>query len=141
MLGPEESGKADLVVVGAIPGVPVMPLEGAVRGGWRGLSAVCHRGIPRGREGLQPVLPTLGAVALIVQPRMIATMPLPPPKRNCCHHCCCPRAHGRDRSRRRHTRRLRRHPWVSEMHRKKKAKDKARQNGGGGGTNKSRGIE
>jgi hypothetical protein len=41
--------------------------------------AVRHRGIPHGREGLQPVPPTLGAVAAMVQPRMIATMPLPPP--------------------------------------------------------------
>ena len=41
--------------------------------------AVCHHGIPHGREGLQPVLPTLGAVAAIVQPQMIATIPLPPP--------------------------------------------------------------
>jgi hypothetical protein len=41
--------------------------------------AVCHRGIPHGREGLQLVLPTLGAVATMVQPRMIVTMPLPPP--------------------------------------------------------------
>ncbi len=41
--------------------------------------AVRHRGIPHGREGLQPVLPTLGAVAAIVQPQMIAMIPLPPP--------------------------------------------------------------
>jgi hypothetical protein len=43
------------------------------------LSAVRHRGIPHGREGLQPVPLTLGAVAAMVRPRMIATMPLPPP--------------------------------------------------------------
>ena len=48
-------------------------------GGRRGLSAVRHRGIPHGREGLQPVPPTLGVVAAMVRPRMIATMPLPPP--------------------------------------------------------------
>ncbi len=41
--------------------------------------AVRHRGIPHGREGLQLVLPTLGAVAVIVQPWIIAMMPLPPP--------------------------------------------------------------
>ncbi len=41
--------------------------------------AIRHRGIPHGREGLQPVPPTLGAVASIVQPWMIATMPLSPP--------------------------------------------------------------
>ncbi len=41
--------------------------------------AIRHHGIPHGREGLQPVLPTLGAVAAIIRPRMIAMMPLPPP--------------------------------------------------------------
>jgi hypothetical protein len=41
--------------------------------------AICHRGIPHGREGLETVPPTLGAVASIVGPRMIATMPLSPP--------------------------------------------------------------
>jgi hypothetical protein len=80
VLVPEESGEAGkLVVVSAVSGVPVVPPGGAVRGGRRGSSAVRHRGIPRGREGLQPVPPTLVAVALIVRPRMIATMPLPPP--------------------------------------------------------------
>ncbi len=43
------------------------------------MSAVRHRGIPHGREGLQPVPPTLGVVAAMVRPRMIAMMPLPPP--------------------------------------------------------------
>ena len=43
------------------------------------MSAVHHRGIPHGREGLQPVPPTLGVVAVMARPRMIATMPLPPP--------------------------------------------------------------
>ncbi len=43
------------------------------------MSAIRHRRIPRGREGLQPVPPTLGAVASIVRPQMIATMPLSPP--------------------------------------------------------------
>jgi hypothetical protein len=80
MLGPEESGEAGkLVIVGAIPSIPVVPPGGAVCGGRRGSSAVHHQGIPHGREGLQPVLPMLGAVALMVQPRMIVTMPLPPP--------------------------------------------------------------
>jgi hypothetical protein len=41
--------------------------------------AVRQSGIPHGREGHQPVPPMLGAVAAIVQPRMIVTMPLPPP--------------------------------------------------------------
>ncbi len=67
------------MVVGAVPGVSVMPPGGAVHGGRRGLSAICHRGIPHGREGLQPVPLMLGADATIVQPQMIATMPLPPP--------------------------------------------------------------
>ncbi len=43
------------------------------------MSAVCHCGIPHGREGLQRVPPMLGAVAAMVRPRMITTMPLPPP--------------------------------------------------------------
>ncbi len=43
------------------------------------MSAIRHRGIPHGSEGLQPVPPTLGAVAAMVRPRMIATTPLPPP--------------------------------------------------------------
>ncbi len=41
--------------------------------------AVRHHGIPNGREGLQPVPPTLGAVAAIVRPWLIAMMPLHPP--------------------------------------------------------------
>ncbi len=41
--------------------------------------AIRHRGIPHGREGLQPVPPMLGAVASIVRPWMIAAMPLSPP--------------------------------------------------------------
>ncbi len=56
-----------------------MPPGGAVRGGQRGLLAVRQRGIPHGREGLQLVLPMLGAVAAIVRPRMIVAMPLSPP--------------------------------------------------------------
>ncbi len=79
MLGPEESGKAGQLVVSSNPSISVVPPGGAVRGWRRGLSAVRHRGIPHGREGLQPVPPTLGAVAAMVRPRMIATMPLPPP--------------------------------------------------------------
>jgi hypothetical protein len=79
VLGPEESGEAGLLVVSSDPGVPVVPPRGAVCGWQRGSSAVRHRGIPHGREGLQPVPLTLGAVAAMVQPRMIATMPLPPP--------------------------------------------------------------
>jgi hypothetical protein len=55
------------------------PPGGAVRGWRRGSSAVRHRGIPHRREGLQPVPPMLGAVAAMVQPQMIAKMPLPPP--------------------------------------------------------------
>ncbi len=43
------------------------------------MSAVHHRGIPHGREGLQPVPPMLWAVSLVVQPQLIATMPLHPP--------------------------------------------------------------
>ncbi len=62
----------------ATPGVPVVPPGGAVHGGRRGSSAVRHRGISHGREGLQPVPPTLGAVAAMVRPWMITTMPLPP---------------------------------------------------------------
>jgi hypothetical protein len=56
-----------------------MPPGEAVHGGQRGLSAVRHCRIPHGREGLQLVPLTLWAVAAIVRPRMIATMPLPPP--------------------------------------------------------------
>ncbi len=79
VLGSEESGKAGLLaVVGAVPDIPVVPPGGAVRGGQRGLSAIHHRSIPHGREGIQLVPSTLGAVTSIVQPRMIATMPLPP---------------------------------------------------------------
>ncbi len=66
-------------MVGAVTGVPVVPPWGAVHGGRRGLSAVHHCRITHGRESLQLVPPMLGAVAAIVRPRMIATMPLLPP--------------------------------------------------------------
>ncbi len=61
------------------PASLLCPPGGAVRGGRRESSAVRHREIPHGREGLQLVPPTLGAVAAMVRPRMIAMMPLPPP--------------------------------------------------------------
>ncbi len=63
----------------ATPASLSCPPGGAVHGWQRGLSAVRHCGIPHLREGLQPVPLMLGAVAAMVRPRMIATMPLPPP--------------------------------------------------------------
>ncbi len=67
VLGPEKLGEVGyLIVVGAVPGVPVMFPGGAVRGGQRGLSAIPHHRIPNGKDGIQPVPPTLRAVAAIV---------------------------------------------------------------------------